>query len=203
MRKEEFLQKLRQAAGRMHPLERERMLEFYNEVIEDRVEEGVGEEAAVESLGPVERIVAKALAEQEKAALDPPRSAGWFQGLSAGGKTLFIILLIFGGPIALSVAAGLAAAALSLYLAAWICIASLYIAAAALAVCAVTYLFPLARLMPMHLGPALFQVGTCLFAAGLAIFAWLAAVKLTKLFAAATVRFCRWLFHRRKGGGAI
>ena len=103
----------------------------------------------------------------------------------------------------MSVAAGLAAAALSLYLAAWICIASLYIAAAALAVCAVTYLFPLARQMPMHLGPALFQVGTRLFAAGLAIFAWLAAVKLTKLFAAATVRFCRWLFHRRKGGGAV
>ena len=52
MRKEEFLQKLRQAAVRMHPLERERMLEFYNEVIEDRVEEGVGEEAAVERMEP-------------------------------------------------------------------------------------------------------------------------------------------------------
>lgn len=51
MTKREFLDELRQLTGALSDGERARLLEYYTEMIDDRMEEGVGEEEAVGALG--------------------------------------------------------------------------------------------------------------------------------------------------------
>lgn len=64
MRKNEFLQELKNRLNDMQPNDVEKTLSFYAESIEDRMEEGIPEEEAVAQLGSVDRIVREIRAEQ-------------------------------------------------------------------------------------------------------------------------------------------
>ena len=57
MKKQEFLDALR--VGLTGSGDAEEVLDFYREMIEDRMEDGMEEEAAVEQLGSVEEILAR------------------------------------------------------------------------------------------------------------------------------------------------
>ena len=57
MKKQEFLDAL--GAGLSGSSDAEEVLDFYREMIEDRMEDGMEEEAAVEQLGAVEDILAR------------------------------------------------------------------------------------------------------------------------------------------------
>ena len=57
MKKQEFLDALR--VGLTGSGDAEEVLDFYREMIEDRMEDGMEEEAAVEQLGSVEAILAR------------------------------------------------------------------------------------------------------------------------------------------------
>jgi len=63
MNKKEFLAKLSKALKGLNPEERKRQLDYYEEMINDRMEEGKTEEQAVWELGPVQSIAAKILSE--------------------------------------------------------------------------------------------------------------------------------------------
>ena len=63
MNKQEFLSRLGQALSGLPQEELQERLAFFRESIEDRLEEGLTEEAAVEELGPVEEVAAQILAE--------------------------------------------------------------------------------------------------------------------------------------------
>ncbi len=63
MNKQEFLSRLEQALSGLPQEELQERLAFFRESIEDRLEEGLTEEAAVEELGPVEEVAAQILAE--------------------------------------------------------------------------------------------------------------------------------------------
>ena len=63
MNKETFLTKLTEALSFMDPAERNRTVQYYREILEDRVEDGLREEDAVAEMEPVAEIAARLRAE--------------------------------------------------------------------------------------------------------------------------------------------
>ena len=61
MTKDEFMASLRKALSGLPDSEISRTLDFYDEMIDDRIEDGMTESAAVEAAGPIETIVAQAV----------------------------------------------------------------------------------------------------------------------------------------------
>ena len=92
MRKQEFLQELRDGLAGLPQNEIEKRVAFYAEMIDDRVEEGLSEEEAVAAVGTVYEIVLQAaeeFPEQVSVRIKPKRK------LSA----MAIVLLILGSPV--------------------------------------------------------------------------------------------------------
>lgn len=121
------------------------ILDYYVESIDDRMEDGMDEETAIASLGSLDDLAAKILAEQEALAPPiapeppkfdwevtpeevppPPEPEAKKRRMSLG----ILLLLLLGSPVWLSLLIGLGAAALGIFIAAWAVLGSLFIAAA-------------------------------------------------------------------------
>ncbi len=114
MLKQEFLNALRAGLTGLPQADIEERLNFYAEMIDDRMEEGVPEEEAVAAVGPVDEIVSQIVAETPltkivKERVKPKRR------LKAGE----IVLLVLGSPIWLSLLIAAFAVVLSLYIVLW------------------------------------------------------------------------------------
>ena len=70
MNKEEFLNALRSALAGLPQEDIEERLAFYSESIDDRVEDGLTEEEAVEAIGTVAEVRDQIMAERERIAED-------------------------------------------------------------------------------------------------------------------------------------
>ncbi len=100
MNKNEFLFEL---SGRLDHLPEEEALKtinYYSEMIDDRIEDGESEEAAVSAIGSIDDIVLEASGQGAE-----PKSG--FAKLSRGTKALIIVLIILSSVIWLPVAAGI------------------------------------------------------------------------------------------------
>ena len=64
MNKNEFLNELRQRAGAIPEEELEETINYYSEMIDDRVEDGDTEEQAVEAMGSIDEILEKSVQEK-------------------------------------------------------------------------------------------------------------------------------------------
>lgn len=108
MTKYDFITNLERQLYSLPQLEKEHLLNFYNETIEDRMEDGMKEEEAINSLGSIEDIVAQIFEEKEEPkhieAKNPQKRLGR------------ILLLVISSPLWLS----MFAAAFMLYLALWL-----------------------------------------------------------------------------------
>lgn len=125
MNKETFLSALR---GRLSSLPEEdikKSLDYYNEIIDDHIEEGLSEEEAVQTVGSLEEIVAQILMDTPlpklvKAKAKPKRTL----------KTWEKVLLILGSPVWLpllfAVACTAACVLLAVYIVLWSVILVLY-----------------------------------------------------------------------------
>ena len=129
MNKQEFLAALREGLRGLPPADIEERIAFYDEMIDDRMEEGLTEEEALAELGPVENVIAQIAAEtpllrlvKEKVRKERQRS----------GKGLSTVLLIVGSPIWASLLIAAAAVVFSLAVSAWAVVVSLYAAAVSL-----------------------------------------------------------------------
>lgn len=94
MNKKQFLDRLKRELSKLNDEEIKRHLDFYEEMINDRVDEGVSEEAAVQQLGTVQGIAAKILSEASPEQLRKKKigKLGWiFIALAA--------LLLIGGAV--------------------------------------------------------------------------------------------------------
>ena len=145
MTKREFLYRLERCLASLDAGERAAMVDFYSEQIDDRIDDGMTEHQAVASLESPEDIAANILAQradtpdpaaQDGGAPQKPAKPGQAQDQRKGfghaaGKVLLWICAAIGILILLPVAAGLAAAALCLYLSLWC--AAVALGAAALA----------------------------------------------------------------------
>lgn len=132
MSKQAFLAQLRKGLSGLPQNDIEDRLTFYNEMIEDRMEEGFSEEEAVLAAGPVEEIVSQIVADTPfakiaKERIKPKRRL----------KAWEILLLILGSPIWLSLLIAAFAVMFSLYVSLWAVIISMWAVFAALVCCAV------------------------------------------------------------------
>lgn len=110
--------------------DRERSTEYYSEIIDDRVEEGLSEEEAVKALGSIEEIVSQILAglpresgrkkEKEPEKKNKPKETG-------GIRVWLVVLLVLGAPIWLSLLLGGIITAFALYITLWFVVLSLAI----------------------------------------------------------------------------
>ena len=121
MTKQEFLLELKKALNGLSQNEINERLNFYSEMIDDRIEEGISEEDAVSAVGDAEEIAEQIILETPllklaKERIKPKRRL----------TALEIVLLILGFPIWLSVGISIFAVILSLYICVWTVVFSLW-----------------------------------------------------------------------------
>lgn len=75
MTREQFLEQLRQALSGMKAEELEGVISYYDEMLDDRMEAGMTEEAAVNAMEPVQVIAARVLSEADVEAAAPEEGA--------------------------------------------------------------------------------------------------------------------------------
>lgn len=176
MRKQEFLDALTLKLSGLPKQDIEDRLNFYSEMIDDRIEEGCTEEDAVLDIGCVDEVASQIIAEIPlikiaKERIKPKRRF----------KTWEIILLALGSPIWFSLGISAFAVILSLYASLWAGIISLWAVFASFAACAfcgVTVGIFFAIGYSGITGIAV--IGAGIFLAGLSIFAFFACKLATK-----------------------
>lgn len=130
MNKSEFLSRLGELLSNVSEVDTAPSLDYYGEMIDDLVEDGMSEEEAIHSIGTPEEIAFEICPDAafQKATTEakPKRS------LSA----THIVLLIVGSPIWLSLLIAAAAVVFSLYVSLWSVVVSLWSVPISLAACA-------------------------------------------------------------------
>jgi uncharacterized membrane protein len=122
----EFINQLGALLAPLPKQEIQKVLDYYVESIDDRMEDGMTEEEAIASLGDLSELAEKILAEQPTEPAEPapvPRKRHL--------PVWAIVLLILGSPLWLGLGAGLLGAFLGIYVAVWSVLLSLLVAAAA------------------------------------------------------------------------
>ena len=131
MRKQEFISSLRKQLACLPRKELEERLNFYSEMIDDKVEEGCLEEDAIAQIGSVETIAGQILTDAKIAKLAEEKTSerrrlkGWE-----------IALLALGSPIWLSLIIAAFAVILSLYVTLWALVVSIWAVFVSLIACA-------------------------------------------------------------------
>ena len=189
MNKTEFLEKLRAALNGLPQSDIDEKVSFYCEMIDDRVEDGLSEEAAVASVGSVEKIVREIVADIPlskiaKEKIKPRRKMRAWE----------IVLLILGSPIWLSLLIAAFAVLISVYACIWSGIAVFWSAFASLAA---VFLFGVTfGVWTMVAGT--FPVGVLLLggglaSGGLAIFSFIGCLAATKGVVILTKKMVIWV----------
>lgn len=174
MDKQTFFRALRENLRGLPQEDAERSLEFYEEMVNDRMEEGASEEEAVTALGSVEEITAQVLSEIPlaklvKAKVKPNRAL----------KVWEIVLLILGAPVWLPLILAVAVVLLAVYVTLWALLFSLYAMDFSMAVCGVVFIVAAPFYIPA--APSLFAVmGAGLILGGLGIFCFFGLNQLGK-----------------------
>lgn len=173
MTKAEFLAALRQRLGPLPGEDLNRSLDYYAEMIDDGIEDGLSEEEAVALLDPPDVLAEQILAEavQPKAG---PKSGRRLRGWE-------IVLLVLGSPIWLSLLVAAAAVVLAVYIVIWALVLVCYAADLALAAAVPgSFLAATASLMQGQGAQALAFVGSALVCAGLAILLFFGCIPAAK-----------------------
>ena len=176
MNKEEFLSALRSALAGLPQEDIEERLAFYSESIDDRMEDGLTEEEAVEAVGTVDEVRDQIMAEipLTKLVREKMRPKGRLRAWE-------IILLVLGAPVWIPLLIAAAAVLFSVYICIWagvICVyaAELGLVGGVIAGVGGTVMY----LKTGNFVGALFYAGAAVLCAGLAILLFFGCIKLTK-----------------------
>lgn len=195
MNKYAFLTELR---ARLWPLPEEdakRSVEYYSEMIDDRMEDGLTEEEAVAAIGSIDDVVNTILATGAtvRPAVQsgkPPRRLRWWE----------ILLLILGFPVWGSLVISVAAVIFSLWISLWSVVISIYATSVALGVSTLGCIFGSFFMFDVP-GTTFVALGAALICAGLAILFFLLGnltakgmIQLTKL----TLKGIKGIFIRKE-----
>ena len=166
MTKTDFQKALQAALSGLPEEDIARAVDYYCEMIDDRMEDGVPEEEAVAAVGTVQEIAAQVLGDMSlprliKNKLKPRRTlSGWE-----------ITLLILGFPLWFPLLIAAFAVLLSVYVAIWAVIIALYASDLALACSALACTAACVAMLATGYGAfALVSLGTALVLTGLTIF---------------------------------
>ncbi|MHB1483516.1 MAG: DUF1700 domain-containing protein [Saccharofermentanales bacterium] len=124
MNKTEFTNELSRRIGSLPQNEIEKAVAYYDEMINDRIEEGMPEEAAVAALGDLNSIAGQVMYDMSLPTLMKARVSE--SKKKASNKGLWIILVILGFPIWLPLLISFIAILFSIYITIWALIFSLY-----------------------------------------------------------------------------
>ncbi|WP_101721929.1 DUF1700 domain-containing protein [Eggerthella timonensis] len=187
MNKTEFLDALRRALGKLPSYEVEQSIAFYAEMIDDRVEDGMGEQEAVAALGPVDAIAAQIIAET-------PAIPKAIAKANTGSRTLNIVLLAILSPIWVTLALAFVVAVFSIYMAIWAVVVALWAVVVALLVCAPVGVFGLAWCAAIGFPlSGIWIFGCGLACAGMGLFSWFGVLAASKGLINLTHSFARWV----------
>lgn len=191
MNKQQFLAALRDRLCGLPQSDIGKSLDFYAEMIDDRVEDGLTEEQAVLELGPVDEIAAQILLEQPlpklvKAKMRPRRALRVWE----------VVLLVLGSPVWLPLLLAVVAVLLSVYVVVWAVVVVFYSLDLSLAACCLAGIIGGAMLAAAHNGIQLLLVcfGAGLICAGLTIFLFFACNQI----ALGVIRFSGWFLRLLK-----
>lgn len=176
MNKQEFLGKLRLGLVGLPQDEIEERLAFYCEMIDDRMEEGLSEEKAVNEIGDVEGIVSQIIGDIPFAKLVKEKMRA-----KRTLKAWEIVLLALGSPVWFSLIIAAIAVAFSLYVALWSVVVSLWAVFVAIAACSFAFVVMgtgYAFVMDVMIGLAVLGAG--IICAGLSIFLFFGCREVTK-----------------------
>ncbi len=165
MNKNEFLVTLRERLNGLPEEDIIKSIDFYGEMLDDRMEDGMSEAEAVEDLGSIEEIISQIISEVSlpklvKEKVKPKREL----------KTWEIVLLILGAPLWIPLVATVILTALAIYLSIWSVIISLYAVNLVVAICGLVFIgLAVALLFESLFVQAGVLFGTGLVCLGLAI----------------------------------
>ena len=198
MTKNEFLSALERQLASLPESDRKRSILYFDEIIADRMEEGLSEEEVLAEMESVEEIAKGILsdaAEEPAAPQNVPRKVGgcplW----------LAILLAVLAAPIWLPVAFSVAVTLVTIYMVPWILILTLFCVAIAFILGGLAGIVLALICSPVNgVYITMLAVGICIFLTGFGILLMFPSVILTRWLARGTVWCCRKLASLRKGG---
>lgn len=183
MTKTEFLSALRTGLSGLPEPDIRASLDYYSEIIDDRIEDGMTEAEAVAALGSPSEVAAQILLDAPltkvvRARVKPSRALRAWE----------IVLLVLGSPLWLSLLVAMGSIVLAVYITTWSVLVAFFATALALALTGLGGIaLAVVGLCRGNAISAVALLGTGLLLAGLAIFAFLGTVALTR----AALRLCR------------
>lgn len=192
MTKKQFLMLLQDRLTGLPRDEVEQRLSFYNEIIEDRMEDGLSEAQAVAMLGPIEEIVTQIVEQTPllwiaKEKMRPKRRLRPWE----------IVLLALGSPLWLSLLLAAGAVILAVYAVAWSVILSLWAAFGALIAGGLAGLVAGIALACLgHVPGGMTMLAAGMVCAGLSILMFHGCRAATKAILVLTKKFAVWLKNR-------
>ena len=192
MNKTEFILALYEKLPSVPYKELEERLAFYIEMINDRMEDGLSEEAAVAAIGTVDEIAAQILADipiikLAKETCKPKHRL----------KAWEIVLLVLGSPIWLSLMIAAFAVVISLYAALWSVIVSLWAIFASVVACSLSGIVAGVGFAVTGYGfTGIAIIGAGIFCAGLTVFLFWGCNAATKGILSLTKKVALGMKHR-------
>lgn len=177
MTKNEFLAALRNSLGSLPDGDAQKSIDYYSEIIDDRVEDGISEDEAVASLGSIEDIVSQIIADIPISKLVKQKSKS-----RRKLKTWEIVLLAAGSPLWIVLLAAVFVIILSVYIAIWSVAITFFAISISLGACALGCL-----LSPIYfavIGKPILSVlgeGVALLLGGLAVFSFIGSLAFARL----------------------
>lgn len=167
MNKQQFLTQLRARLWSIPQADANASIDYYAEMIDDRMEEGLSEEEAVAGIGSVEEVARTIIAETPVYPQPPQPAAP--QKQRKGLRWWEIVLLVLGSPIWVSLLVAVVAVIFSVWISLWSGVISLYATAVALAASAIGCI--IGSFFMIDTGAVLFLTawGAALVCAGLSI----------------------------------
>lgn len=176
MNKEEFLAALRSGLRGLPQEDIDERLAFYEEMINDRIEDGVSEEEAVAGIGSVDDVISQILADVPVGVLvkekmkNKRRIKGWE-----------IVLLVLGFPLWFPLVIAGAAVAFALYVVVWALVIALWAIELAFAVSVTAgIIMAVVYFAEGYVIPGVAMVGATICCAGFAILMFLGALYASK-----------------------
>ena len=186
MKRSEFLEKLKAQLWALPEGDVQNSLDYYSEMIDDRMEDGLPEEEAVAAVGDLDEIVKQILSETPR----PPQVVKPEKKqipVQDNTKIWMIVLLVLGSPLWIPLVVSAVSVVFSVYVSLWSVVISLYAVFIALAASAVGCIVG-SFFMIGNPGTGMVAWGAALVCAGLAILLFM----LSNLAAKSLVKLTKW-----------
>ncbi|MBQ8165241.1 MAG: DUF1700 domain-containing protein [Clostridia bacterium] len=176
MNKDEFLSALRGKLSVLPKEDIEKSVEYYSEIVDDRIEDGISEEEAVNAIGTVDEIASQILLETSlpklvKERIKPGRAL----------KAWEIVLLVLGFPVWFPLILAAVIIVLAVYIVIWSLVVSLYAIVVSIGACGIVLLLMSGIFLSTGRIPqGLLCIGAGLLFAGITILAFFASNQAAK-----------------------